>query len=113
MQFASGRIAREFNGQISQVQCRLVHILHPHSLIRVGYAITRAWVSGIGLLPVGERHRGGEASIRGGRQWRATRRDGGAGQTDVSEQSERWRLIDWFVGGRIISRTRTAPTHCG
>lgn len=43
---------------------------------------------------------------------RATRRDGGAGQTDVSEQSERWRLIDWFVGGRIISRTRTAPTHC-
>lgn len=32
---------------------------------------------------------------------------GTAGQTDVSEQSERWRLIDWFVGGRIISRTRT------
>lgn len=41
----------------------------------------------------------------------ATRRDGGTGQPDVSEQSERWRLIDWFVGGRIISRTRTAPTH--
>lgn len=60
MQFASGRISREFNGHVSQVQCRLVHILHPHSLIRVGYAITRAWVSGIGLLPVGERHRGGE-----------------------------------------------------
>lgn len=34
-------------------------------------------------------------------------RDGGTGQPDVSEQSERWRLIDWFVGGRIISRTRT------
>jgi len=34
-------------------------------------------------------------------------RNGGAGQTDVSEQSERWRLIDWFVGGRIISRTRS------
>ena len=24
---------------------------------------------------------------------------------DVSEQSERWRLIDWFVGGCIISWT--------
>lgn len=33
--------------------------------------------------------------------------NGAVGQTDVSEQSERWRLIDWFVGGRIISRTRT------
>jgi len=53
---------------ISQVQCRLVHILHPRSLIRVGYAIARAWVSGIGLLPVGERYRDGEASIRGGRR---------------------------------------------
>jgi len=28
------------------------------------------------------------------RAMRARRRDGGAGQTDVSEQSERWRLID-------------------
>lgn len=42
---------------------------------------------------------------------RATRRDGGAGQTDVSEQSERWRLIDWFVGGRIISRARGQHRH--
>lgn len=81
-------------------------------LICVEYAITRAWVSGIGPLPVGERSLGrrgveeadGTSNERG-------ERDGGTGQPDVSEQSERWRLIDWFVGGRIISRTRTAPTH--
>lgn len=24
------------------------------------------------------------------------------GEADVSEQSKRWRLIDWFVGGSII-----------
>lgn len=30
--------------------------------------------------------------------------------TNVSEQSERWRLIDWFVGGRIISRLLTVRT---
>lgn len=79
----------------------------------------RAWVSGIGPLPV-RRSRDREArraeediyGERAGRGTRATRRNGGAGQRDVSEQSERWRLIDWFVGGRIISRTRTAPTHC-
>lgn len=44
--------------QIPQVQCRSVHILRPRSLIRVEYAITRAWASGIGPLPVGERSLG-------------------------------------------------------
>lgn len=71
-------------------------------------------MSGIGPLPVGERSLGGEESGGGGEgnESEGERRRGGrAGQTDVSEQSERWRLIDWFVGGRIISRTRTAPTH--
>lgn len=50
-------------------------------------------------------------STKSGGGWWATRRDSGTGQSNVSEQSERWRLIDWFVGGRIISRTRTAPTY--
>lgn len=50
-------------------------------------------------------------STKSGGGWWATKRDGGTGQSNVSEQSERWRLIDWFVGGRIISRTRTAPTY--
>lgn len=54
-------------------------------------------MSGIGPLPVVEPGDLGDGE----------RRNGGTGQTDVSEQSERWRLIDWFVGGRIISRTRT------
>lgn len=70
---------------------------------------------------VGVRHRsasGRRADRSLGEEWSrqmvwATRRDGGTGQPNVSEQSERWRLIDWFVGGRIISRsrTRTAPTY--
>lgn len=98
------------------VSRHVIHILHPRSLIRVGYAITRARG-----CPASVRFRCGGAAIERrderrkiytGRGTRATRRNGGAGQRDVSEQSERWRLIDWFVGGRIISRTRTAPTHC-
>jgi len=68
--------------------------LGPAAFLALGAA--RAWVSGIGPLPVVER-----------RPRRGEERSGGAGQTDVSEQSERWRLIDWFVGGRIISRTRS------
>lgn len=76
----------------------------------------RAWVSGIGPLPVQRSRdreaRGAEEDIYGGRGVREQRGEtAGAGQRDVSEQSERWRLIDWFVGGRIISRTRTAPTR--
>lgn len=43
----------------------IVHILHSRSPIRVGYAITRAWVSGIGPLPVDERSRNGEAKSVG------------------------------------------------
>lgn len=96
--------------RVPQVQCRSVHILRSRSLIRVEYAITRAWASGIGPLPVGERSLG-RRGVEEADGMNDEERDGGTGQLDVSEQSERWRLIDWFVGGRIISRTRTVPTY--
>lgn len=94
--------------RVLQDQCRPVHILALADTRIAGIRV-RSCTCGRPASTSGRRAE--SRSTKNGGGWWATKRDGGTGQSNVSEQSERWRLIDWFVGGRIISRTRTAPTY--
>lgn len=84
---------------LTSPQYQSVHIIRPRSLIRVEYAITRAWVFGIGPLPVGER-----SGVSVGEEWRRQ-------MSDEERRRDRTARRKWAVREMAPNRLVCRWTH--